>query len=567
MSDQHDSPAADTPEEPSVREDLDVDVLFVGAGAASLCGAIRLAQLVKDNPDAFPEPLAIAVIEKGSEVGAHILSGAVMKGQALDELMPGWADEAPIGAVVTDEDVVAFINGTIGVALPIIPPPMQNHGNYICSASRMARWLGAKAEVLGVDIFCGFPAVDVLWDGDRVIGVQTGDKGVGANGRRKANFEAGINLKAKITIFGEGVLGHCTRIVTRKLGLDAGCNPLQFETGVKEVIRVPKGTAKPGYVMHTLGWPLDIDTLGGTWLYGLDDEHWSVGLVVSTDYQDPSIDPQYLLQRFKSHPKVAQHLEGGEIVEYGAKALSAGGWYAMPQVYFDGGMFIGESAQMMDIAALKGLHMAQKSGMLAAETAFDALRAGDTSADQLSAYKQRIDDSWIKTQMWKARNFHQSFDNGLYLGMARTGIGMFLGTVGRKMGHHDHAMLKPIAVINDGALGLKDQPKIEIETWKQKLDDLYLSGTLHEEDQPSHLRVLDPDICRTRCTEEFGNPCTRFCPAQVYEMVPDVDRGGNKLMVNFSNCVHCKTCDIKDPYQIITWTPPEGGGGPNYKMC
>jgi electron-transferring-flavoprotein dehydrogenase len=567
MSDDHAPPADDTPEEPIVREDLDVDVLFVGAGAASLAGAIRLAQLVKDNPDAFPEPPAIAVIEKGSEVGAHILSGAVMKGMALDELLPGWQDEAPVGHVVDDEDVVALINDKIGLPLPIIPPPMQNHGNYICSASRMARWLAGKAESMGVDIFCGFPAVDVLWDGDRVIGVQTGDKGVAANGKRKANFEAGINLKAKITIFGEGVLGHCTRLVTRKLGLDAGCNPLQFETGVKEVIRVPKGTARAGYVMHTLGWPLDIDTLGGTWVYGMDDEHYSVGMVVSLDYHDPSTDPQYLLQKFKNHPKVAELLRGGEIVEYGAKALSAGGWYAMPQIWFDGGMLIGESAQMMDIASLKGLHMAHKSGMLAAETAFDALKANDWSADFLNAYRERVDNSWIKPQMWAARNFHQSFDKGLFLGMARTGIGMFLGTVGRKSGHHDHKMLAPIGVTNDGTLGLTDRPKIEIATWKQKLDDLYLSGTLHEEDQPSHLRVLDPDICRTRCTEEFGNPCTRFCPAQVYEMVPDEEEGGNKLMVNFSNCVHCKTCDIKDPYQIITWTPPEGGGGPNYKMC
>jgi electron-transferring-flavoprotein dehydrogenase len=567
MSDDPTPATDDTPEPPIERETLDVDVLFVGAGAASLCGAIRLAQLCEEHPDAFPEPLSIAVIEKGSEVGAHILSGAVMKGQALDELLPGWQDEAPVGAVVHDEDVVAFLNDTIGVALPIIPPPMQNHGNYICSASRMARWLAGKAESMGVDIFCGFPAVDVLWDGDRVVGVQTGDKGVSAKGKRKANFEAGIYLKAKVTIFGEGVLGHCTRLVTRKLGLDVGRNPQQFETGVKEVIRVPKGQAKAGYVMHSLGWPLDIDTFGGTWVYGMDDEHWSVGMVVSCDYQDPSTDPQYLLQRFKSHPKVAALIEGGEIVEYGAKALSAGGWYSMQQTYFDGGMFIGESAQMMDIAALKGLHMAQKSGMLAAETAFDALKAGDTSSAALGAYQERIDASWIKDQMWKARNFHQSFDKGLYLGMARVGIGMFLGSVGRKAGHHDHAMLKPVAVANDGHLGLTDRPKLEIGTWKQKLDDLYISGTLHEEDQPSHLRVLDPDVCRTRCTEEFGNPCTRFCPAQVYEMVPDVDRGGNKLMVNFSNCVHCKTCDIKDPYQIITWTPPEGGGGPNYKMC
>ncbi len=549
------------------RETLDVDVLFVGAGHASLCGAIRLAQLVKDNPDAFPEPLAIAVIEKGSEVGAHILSGAVMKPQALDELLPEWRTESPIGPEVTDETVSAFLNEKWSIDLPLIPPTMNNHGNFITSASRMARWLGGKAEALGVDIFAGFPAVDVLWEGDQVIGVQTGDKGVSNKGEKKANFEAGINLKAKITIFGEGVLGHCSRMVTKRLQLDKGRNPQQFETGVKEIIKVPKGKGRPGFVMHTLGWPLDKDTLGGTWVYGLDEEHFSVGLVVSTDYKDPSIDPQYLLQTFKAHPKVAALIEGGTIEEYGAKALAAGGLYSMQQSYFAGGMFIGESAQILDIAALKGLHMAQKSGMLAAETAFDALKKGDWSEAGLSGYADAIKDSWIHEQLWSARNFHQSFDKGLYLGMARTGIGMYFGSVGRKAGHHDHAALKPIGVINDGSLELTPQPKVEIETFKLKLDDLYLSGTLHEEDQPSHLRVLDPDICRTRCTEEFGNPCTRFCPAQVYEMVPDPKRGGNQLMVNFSNCVHCKTCDIKDPYQIITWTPPEGGGGPNYKMC
>ncbi len=549
------------------REVLDVDVLFVGAGSSSLAGAIRLAQLVAENPDAFPEPPAIAVIEKGSEVGAHVLSGAVMKPKALDELFgPDWRDDAPIGPVVDKENVVALLNGTRAVNLPVVPPPLQNHGNIILSASRLTRWLGTKAEALGIDIFCGFPAVDVLWDGDKVVGVQTGDKGVDAKGEQKANFEPGILLKAKVTIFGEGVLGHCTRIVTKKLGLDAGRNPWQFETGVKEIIKMPEGKGCPGYVMHTLGWPFDTDTLGGTWVYGLDDDYISVGLVASTDWSDPGLDPQYMLQRFKSHPRVAKLIEGGTVEEYGAKALSAGGLYAMQQSYFDGGMFIGESAQIMDIQSLKGLHLAQKSGMLAAQTAFDALVAGDSSAKQLSSYADAIKDSYIYDEMWEARNFHQSFDKGLYLGMARTGLGMFFGTVGRKNGHHDHAAMNPIAVQMNGGTSKSEQPKLDIPTWKPKLDDLFLSGILHEEDQPSHLKVADPDVCRTRCTEEFGNPCTRFCPAQVYEMVEDAEQGGHKLQVNFSNCVHCKTCDIKDPYQLITWTPPEGGGGPNYKM-
>ena len=547
------------------RESMPVDVLFVGAGPASLAGALRLAQLVEENADKFEEPPEIAIVEKGGEPGAHILSGAVMKPMAMDELWPGWRDEAPIGPEVKDEKVLR-LSAKGGMALPIIPPPMKNHGNVILSASALVRWMAEKAEEKMINIFPGFPAVDVLWDGDTVVGVQTGDQGIAADGSQKGNFEPGINLEAKITIFGEGVLGHCSRIVTRRLGLDRGRNPWQFETGVKEIIKVPKEQGRPGFVMHTLGWPLDKDTLGGTWVYGLDDEHFSVGLVVSTDYQDPSIDPQYLLQKFKSHPRIAELIAGGTIEEYGAKALAAGGLYSMQQSYFAGGMFIGESAQILDIAALKGLHMAQKSGMLAAETAFGALQTGDWSEAGLSGYAEALENSWIHKQLWSARNFHQSFDKGLYLGMARSGIGMFLGSVGRRAGHHDHAALKPIGVVNDGSLALTAQPKVEIETFKLKLDDLYLSGTLHEEDQPSHLRVLDPDICRTRCTEEFGNPCTRFCPAQVYEMVPDPKRGGKQLMVNFSNCVHCKTCDIKDPYKNIKWVPPEGGGGPGYRQ-
>ncbi|MEE2829417.1 MAG: electron-transfer flavoprotein:ubiquinone oxidoreductase, partial [Myxococcota bacterium] len=525
------------------REVLEVDVLIVGGGAAGLAAAIRLGQLIAEHPDAFPEAPSIALVEKGSEIGAHILSGAVMKPKALDELLPGWADEAPIGNKVRLEEF-CFMTETLGIPGPL-PPPMHNEGSYVVSASRMARWMSEKAEALGINIFCGFPAVEVLWEGDRVAGVQTGDKGIDAHGNRKDNFEPGIELRAKGTIFAEGVLGHCTRIVTKRLNLDEGRNPWQFETGVKEIIKVPEGRGCPGYVLHTLGWPFDKDTFGGTWVYGLDDRHISIGLVVGMGYTDPGIDPHYMLQQFKSHPKIARIIAGGTVEEYGGKALSIGGWYAVPQPYFSGGMFVGESAHLMDGAALKGLHLAQKSGMLAAETAFACLQTGDFSEASTAAYGEALENSWVKDQMWASRNFHQNFDRGFWLGLARTVTQQVLGPGPRRPGHHDHAALEPIAVATGGSLEKSAQPKIEIPSWKQKLDDVFLSGTLHEEDQPSHLKVADPDICRTRCTEEFGNPCTRFCPAPVYEMFEDAEQGGQRLQVNFSNCVHCKTCDIK----------------------
>jgi electron-transferring-flavoprotein dehydrogenase len=548
-----------------VRETMEVDVLFVGAGVSSLAGAIRLMQLVRAHNDKHPdqklEP-TVAIVEKGSEVGAHILSGAVMNPKALDELLPGWRAEAPWEAVVGTEHVT-FLTEQLAVDLPLIPPPMDNHGNVIVSASRLARWLGTEAEAAGVNVFAGFPAVDVLWDGDRVVGVQTGDKGIDAHGERKANFEPGVLLRAKVTVFGEGVLGHCTRIVTRKLGLDRGKSPWQFETGVKEIIRVP-GKGRPGFLMHTLGWPFDRDTLGGTWIYGLQDDCFSVDLVVSLDYKDPGIDPQWMLQKFKSHPRIQDILGGGKVEAYGAKALSAGGHYSMQQPWFDGGMFVGESAQIMNIQALKGLHLGMKSGMLAAETALDCLVTGDSSGKVTRRYEEKLRTSYIHEEMWAARNFHQSFDKGFYLGLLKTGMAMYLGSVGKKQGHEDWRALQPVAVATNGGRELSARPKPDTSSYLQKLDDLYLSGTMHDEHQPSHLKVNDPSVCVTRCAEEFANPCTRFCPAQVYEMVGEGKE--RRLQVNFSNCVHCKTCDIKDPYQIITWTPPEGGGGPNYKV-
>ncbi len=555
------------------RETMEVDVLFVGAGPASLAGAIRLHQLIEEHNRGVDEGtrrgpklegLNIAVVEKGSEVGRHSLSGSVMNPRAMNELLPGWEEMgAPVEGTCT-YDAMVLLGKTSAMKVPITPPPFENHGNKIISLSRFTRWMAGECEKRGINLFCGFPAVDVLWEGDRVVGIRTGDKGIDHHGERKPNFEPGINLSARLTLFGDGVLGNCTRIVTHWLKLDAGRNPPNFETGVKEIIEMPPGSVPGGRVFHCLGFPLDLDTLGGGWVYDMGNNLMSLGLVVSLDYKDPGMDLHYQFQRYKSHPWIARLIEGGKVVGYGAKALTAGGWYARPQSYFNGGMFIGEAAGMLDIQRLKGVHLSMKSGMLAAESALLALLKNDVSADTLSGYEQSLNDSWIRKELWDSSNFHQNFRDGILMGTLRNGLATFFGPGERKESHADWSSMQTLPEYYQGGTELSPRPKLDIPTWNDKLTDIFISGTVHEENQPPHLKVADTTICATICAEEYGNPCTRFCPAGVYEMVEK--EGKRALHLNFTNCVHCKTCDIKDPYNIITWVPPEGGGGPGYTV-
>jgi electron-transferring-flavoprotein dehydrogenase len=546
------------------RERLDADVLIVGAGPAGLACALHLARLIRQHNEAGGKPElsaeGIYVLEKGREIGAHQLSGAVLDPRALAELLPDFAKTAPLDTPVTD-DAAYFLTAKGSWKLPITPPPLRNHGNYIVSLNKLVKWLGGLVEQAGVNVFTQFAGAQLIHEGDAIAGVITEDKGRDKDGRPKDNFTPGYELRAKVTVLAEGPRGSLTKTLVAEKHLD-GLNPQVYSIGIKELWEVPPGRINPGWVAHTLGWPLDSSMYGGGWIYGMRDNRVSLGLVTGLEYHNPRFDPHEAFQRFKTHPFVRRILEGGKLVRYGAKTVPVGGWYSMPRLYVDGGLIIGDSASLLNSQRLKGIHMAIKSGMLAAETIFEALRAGDTSAKSLSTFRSKLDQSWIASELRSVRNFHQSFQHGLWLGLAHTAA-QFV-TRGRGLidpmrmpaGHEEYRKLEgadaaPPRFPGDGVVTF------------DRLTDVYHSGTRHEEDQPCHLHVLDLNICVGRCVVEYGNPCQYFCPAAVYEMVED--KGGRRLKINFSNCVHCKTCDIADPYQIIDWVPPEGGGGPNYE--
>ncbi len=550
------------------RDELELDVLFVGAGPAGLAGAIHLADLVAEHNAAVEaggggtrlEP-AIAVIEKAGEIGAHMLSGAVMDPRGLDALIPGWRDkDAPVEAEVGD-DAMIYLTGGGSFRAPVTPPPLKNHGNYVVSLNRLAKWLGEQAESRGVDVFPGFPGASLLTEGAQIVGVRTGDKGIGKDGNRKSNFEPGVDLKAKVTVLAEGTRGNLTKQLVRDRDL-AGTNPQTYGTGIKEVWKVPAGRVEPGTVYHTLGFPLPSSVYGGGWIYGMAGDKVSVGFVVGLDYKNPYTDPHHEYQKFKTHPFVKSLLEGGEMLTYGAKTVPLGGWFSMPRRVLPGALIVGDSAAFLNAERLKGIHLAIESGMMAAKAAFAALKADDYSARTLSEYDRLFAASAAREELHGVRNFHQGFQGGRWAGIMNAAVLMVTGGKGfgdrtgvvedyRHMARKDGAA-PPERVKFDGALTF------------DKLTDVYKSGTVHEEDQPSHLVVHDTDICAGRCVEEYGNPCQHFCPAAVYEMVEGDTPSGKKLQINASNCVHCKTCDIMDPYAIITWIPPEGGGGPKY---
>ena len=555
------------------RPQMEADVTIVGGGPAGMACALRLSQLIDRHNQRYPDsPLTkenIYLLEKAREVGQHNLSGAVLDPRSMDELLPSWRDEAPLDAQVHYESFY-YLTGKKAYNVPM-PPPMHDHGNYIISLNRFVKWMGEKVEQAGITVFTGFAGSDLRFEGDRLTSVITDDKGVDKNGQQKSNFEPGYELKSKVTILAEGPRGSLTKQLVGKFNLDKNRNPQTYGVGVKELWEVPSGRIRKGEVILTLGWPLTTKEYGGSWMYGSKDNLVSLGYVTGLDYADPRLDAQHVLQEWKRHPHIAHLLEGGKMIRYGAKSLPYGGWYSMPQLAGNGWMIVGDSAGFLNSQRLKGIHLAIKSGMLAAETAFEALVANNFTAAQLKSYKEKVDASWIRDELWEVRNFHQGFENGLIHGLFHTAMQQLTGGRGlhavytMHAGHERMKHLDQLPADGGAEARVLGKAKGDGKLTFDKLTDLYHSGTKHEEDQPSHLVIHDINICNTRCVVEFGNPCQHFCPANVYEMEEAADTPrGKQLHLNPSNCVHCKTCDIMDPYQIITWVPPEGGGGPNY---